>query len=53
VRRGEVADGHADLVAARLGGVWLDFLARFPCRAAQEVSVPDGSTPVGEVVVVA
>jgi hypothetical protein len=22
----------------------------FPCRAAQEVSVPDGRTPVGEVV---
>jgi hypothetical protein len=22
----------------------------FPCRAAQEVSAPDGSTPVGEVV---
>jgi hypothetical protein len=26
--------------------------AVFPCRAAQEVSVPDGSTPVGEVVIV-
>jgi len=25
----------------------------FPCRVAQEVSVPDGSTPVGEVVIVA
>jgi len=24
----------------------------FPCRAAQEVSVPDGSTPVGVVVIV-
>jgi hypothetical protein len=31
---------------------WLDFLP-FPYRAAQEVSVPDGSTPVGEVVIVA
>ena len=31
---------------------WLDFLA-VPCRAAQEVSVPDGSTPVGEVGIVA
>jgi hypothetical protein len=31
---------------------WLDFLP-FPCRAAQEVSVPDGSTPVGEVGIVA
>jgi hypothetical protein len=30
---------------------WLDGLA-LPCRAAQEVSVPDGSTPVGEVVIV-
>jgi len=24
----------------------------FSCRAAQEVSVPDGSAPVGEVVIV-
>jgi hypothetical protein len=24
----------------------------FPCRAALEVSVPDGSMPVGEVVIV-
>jgi hypothetical protein len=24
----------------------------FPCRAAQEVSVPGGSTPVGVVVIV-
>jgi hypothetical protein len=31
-------------------------MVRFPCQfrvAAQEVSVPDGSTPVGEVVIVA
>jgi len=26
--------------------------APFPCRAAQEVSVPDGSRPVGVVVIV-
>jgi hypothetical protein len=37
-------------VAAGCGG-WLDGLARF--RVAQEVSVPDGSTPVAEVVIVA
>jgi hypothetical protein len=31
---------------------WFDSLASFRV-AAQEVSVPDGSTPVGEVVIVA
>ena len=30
----------------------MDGLAPIPCRAAQEVSVPDGSMPVGEVVIV-
>jgi hypothetical protein len=28
------------------------FPCPFPCRADEEVSVPDGSTPVGEVVIV-
>jgi hypothetical protein len=35
------------------GGAVVGFPCPFPCRAAQEVSVPDGSTPVGEVVIVA
>jgi hypothetical protein len=35
------------------GGVVVRWLRPFPCRAAQEGSVPDGSTPVGEVVIVA
>jgi hypothetical protein len=39
-------------VVAVAAAPWLDGLALFPCRAALEVSVPDGSMPVGEVVIV-
>ena len=40
-------------VGVAVGGAsWLDGMARFRCRAAQEVSVPDGSSPVGVVVIV-
>jgi hypothetical protein len=41
-------------VGVAVGGcVVVRWLRPFPCRAAQEGSVPDGSTPVGEVVIVA
>jgi len=53
VRVGSGSGGRGGGVVAVGATPWLDFLARFPCRAAQEVSVPDGSTPVGEVVIVA
>jgi hypothetical protein len=49
IARVEVAVGRSGVAVGAAS--WLDGLA-FPCRAAQEVSVPDGSTPVGVVVIV-
>jgi hypothetical protein len=48
-----VAVGLGGRKAVAVGAApWLDGFALFPCRTVQEVSVPDGSTPVGEVVIV-
>jgi hypothetical protein len=53
VRVGSGSGGRGGGVVAVGGDAMVGFPCSFPCRAAQEGSVPDGSTPVGEVVIVA
>ena len=53
VRVGSGSGGRGGGVVAVGDDAMVGFPCPFPCRAAQEVSAPDRSTPVGEVVIVA